>query len=87
VWTEENKLLGLRRGWLEHVSVRRRWRNRGLASALIAESLRGLRDAGLSDAALGVDAENISGAVRVYERMGFRRARTALSFRKDFTLD
>jgi mycothiol synthase len=87
VWAEENKVLGLRRGWLEHVSVRRPWRNRGLASALIAESLRALRDAGLGDAALGVDAENVSGALRVYERMGFRRARTSLSFRKSFTVE
>ena len=38
---EENETLGLRRGWLEHVSVRRPWRRRGLASALIASALAG----------------------------------------------
>ena len=85
VWPAENEALGLSRGWLEHISVRRPWRRRGLASALIADALRGLRDAGLEEAALGVDAENVSGALRVYEAIGFRRVRTGVSFRKAFS--
>jgi mycothiol synthase len=84
VWHAENESLGVRRGWLEHVSVRRPWRNRGLASALIAQALRGLRDAGMTEAALGVDAENPTGALRVYERSGFRRDRTTTAYRKEF---
>ena len=46
-----------------------------------------LRTLGLAEAALGVDAENVSGALRVYEAMGFRRARTAANYRKAFTVD
>ena len=87
VWPSENEELGLRRGWLEHISVRRPWRRRGLASALIADALRGLRAAGMTEAALGVDAENLSGALRVYEAMGFRRSRTGVAYRKAFTAD
>jgi mycothiol synthase len=87
VWPEENESLGISRGWLEHISVRRPWRRRGLASALIADALRGLREAGLAEAALGVDAENTSGALRVYEAIGFRRARTDVVYRKAFTAD
>jgi mycothiol synthase len=87
VWPTENEALGVSRGWLEHISVRRAWRRRGLASALIADALRALRDAGLQEAALGVDAENVSGALRVYEAIGFRRARTGLSYRKMFVVD
>ena len=82
VFTEENERLGVQRGWLEHVSVRREWRRRGLASALIAESLRGLRDRGLDEAALGVDAENTTGALRLYERLGFYRHRTGILYAK-----
>jgi len=82
IYPEENEALGVRRGWLEHVSVRRPWRRRGVASALIADSLRAIRDAGMTEAALGVDAENLSGALRVYENLGFRRARTGVSYRK-----
>jgi mycothiol synthase len=82
VFTEENERLGVQRGWLEHVSVRREWRRRGLASALIAESLRGLRARGLDEAALGVDAENTTGALRLYERLGFSRHRTGILYAK-----
>jgi mycothiol synthase len=87
VWPAENEALGLSRGWLEHISVRRPWRRRGLASALITDALRALRDAGLTEAALGVDAENVSGALRVYEAIGFRRTRTGVSYRKMFTVE
>jgi len=87
IYAEENDALGVARGWLDHISVRRPWRRRGLASALIARSLRIFRDRGLAEAALGVDAENLSGALRVYEAMGFRRARTGVSYRKAFTVD
>jgi mycothiol synthase len=80
----ENAVLGQRRGWLEHVSVRRAWRNRGLASALIGRSLELLRDHGLAEAALGVDGENPTGALHVYERMGFVVHQTAATYRKGF---
>jgi mycothiol synthase len=82
IFPEENEKLGVRRGWLAHISVRRAWRRRGLAGALIAESLRELRAHGLEEAALGVDAENPSGALRLYESFGFRRHRMGISFRK-----
>jgi len=82
VFAEEIEKLGIRRAWLEHISVRRPWRRRGLAAALIADSLRELRARGLDEAALGVDAENLSGALRVYESLGFRRYRMGIAYRK-----
>jgi mycothiol synthase len=82
IWPEENAKLGLSRGWLEHISVRRPWRRRGLATALIAETLRLLRDLGLEEGALGVDSENLTGALPLYESLGFRRHRTGISFRR-----
>jgi mycothiol synthase len=82
IYPAENETLGEQRGWLDHVSVRRPWRRRGLASALIAASMLALRDAGMTGAALGVDAENPSGALRVYENLGFRRTRTGVAYRK-----
>jgi mycothiol synthase len=82
IWPDENELLGIRRGWLNHVSVRRPWRRQGLASALIIAALAGLRSVGMTEAALGTDAENVTGAVRVYERLGFRRTVTRAKYRK-----
>ncbi len=49
IWPEENERLGVKRGWLEHISVRRPWRRRGLARALTAASLVKLRDAGMDE--------------------------------------
>jgi mycothiol synthase len=82
IWPEENVKLGLSRGWLEHISVRRPWRKRGVATALIAETLRMFRDLGLLEGALGVDSENPTGALQLYESLGFRRHRTGVSLRK-----
>jgi ribosomal protein S18 acetylase RimI-like enzyme len=67
----ENQLIGQQRGWLDSVFVRRPWRRRGLAAALVARSLVLLRERGLDSAVLGVDAENPNGALGVYERAGF----------------
>jgi mycothiol synthase len=78
----ENEVLGLRRGWLDQVSVRRPWRRRGLARALIASSLQALRGRDMTEAVLGVDAENPTGALGLYEGMGFVVARRATAFRK-----
>lgn len=71
VATEENELLGVRRAWIEHVSVRRPWRRRGLASALIVEAIRALREGGLEEVVLGVHGENPTGALGLYEQLGF----------------
>ena len=86
VYPSENEALGVARGWLDRISVRRPYRRRGLASALVARSLHMLRERGLAEGALGVDAENPTGALRVYEALGFVRARTAVGYRKEFTV-
>ncbi len=59
-------------GWTEAISVQPRFRRRGLARALLAESLRTVRDAGATRAALGVDTGNVRRALDLYESLGFR---------------
>jgi mycothiol synthase len=78
----ENAALGVRRGWLESVFVRRPWRRRGLAAALVARSLQVLHDRGMTSAILGVDAENPTGALGVYERAGFSVATRETVYRR-----
>jgi mycothiol synthase len=80
----QNEALGVQRGWLNSVFTRRAWRRRGLATALIAESLRVHRDRGMTSAALGVDADNPSGALGLYEGLGFEVDGRAMAWRKDF---
>ncbi len=82
VWAEENQRLGVKRGWLEHISVRRPWRRRGLARAITAESLRRFRAAGLDEAMLGVDSENPNGALGLYEGLGFEMHTRAAAYRR-----
>ena len=82
---DQNAALGLQRGWLNSVFTRRRWRRRGLASALIARSLIILRERGQTSAALGVDADNPSGALGLYEGLGFEVDQRAIAWRKAFS--
>ena len=82
--TEENAARGWRRGYTEGISVRRPWRKRGLATALINRSLAMFRELGMAEAALGVDADNPSGALRIYEGCGFRVVKQASTYRKAF---
>ena len=79
---DENDRFGQKRGWVENISVRRPWRKRGLARALINETIAALRERGMTEAALGVDTENVSGALRLYESVGFRPVSKATTYRK-----
>ncbi len=60
------------RGWVGMVGVRRAWRRRGLASALLLQSFQVFRERGLKAVGLGVDSENTDHALRVYQRLGMR---------------
>jgi ribosomal protein S18 acetylase RimI-like enzyme len=79
---EENRRRGTLRGHTEFISVRRPWRRRGLARALIAASFPLLRARGMTEATLGVDTENPSGALRVYESCGFHAVSRETLYRK-----
>lgn len=79
---DENWEFDRKRGYTEDIAVRRAWRRRGLATGLIAQSLRSLRDLGMKEAALAVDTENLSGALRLYEGLGFERFKLYTVFRK-----
>jgi mycothiol synthase len=80
--TVENEEYHRRRGWTENICVRRQWRGQGLAKALIARSLNLLKAQSMNEAALGVDAQNLSGAFRLYEHMGFRTVKRSSDYRK-----
>jgi mycothiol synthase len=86
IYAEENVALGLRRGWLESVFTRRAWRRRGLARNLIVRSFHLLRARGLTSAALGVDADNPSGALGLYESVGFAVTERSTAWRRPLQL-
>lgn len=57
-------------GWINVLGVRRPWRRRGIALALLHHTYHALRERGKTGAGLGVDATSLTGANRVYERAG-----------------
>lgn len=79
---QENERLGIKRGWIGSLGTRRKWRRRGIASALLAESMRRFKQEGLDNVGLGVDAENLTGALALYERIGFHPFKTGLILEK-----
>ncbi|MEK6309078.1 MAG: GNAT family N-acetyltransferase [Curtobacterium sp.] len=58
-------------GYVHWVGVVRAARGRGLAPVVLGAALDAIRSDGLSATVLDVDAENPSGAGRIYERLGF----------------
>ena len=57
-------------GWVAALGVRRAWRGRGLGKALLLRSFGELYRRGCARASLGVDADNPTGATRLYEQAG-----------------
>ena len=83
---KENQQRQRKHGYTEHIYVRPAWRKRGLASALIARSLQVLKEQGILEAELGVDAENESAAFNLYKQMGYKTFSIDTWFRKPMNL-
>jgi len=70
-------------GWIGTLGVREGWRRRGLGLALLRESFRRFRETGETAVALGVDADNPTGATRLYERAGMQVAFEVVTYGKE----
>lgn len=81
-YPQDAEASGLREAWVNTVGVRRPWRRRGCAAALLTANMRAATAAGLQYAALGVDTANPSGALGVYERLGFETVKRTTSYAK-----
>lgn len=77
---DSEELLGHSEGYTDLLGVRRTWRGRGLAPALLAEVMKRYRAGGMQNAGLGVDTENPSGALGLYERMGYEPTQRSIVF-------
>jgi mycothiol synthase len=82
---ELNALTGRRVGMIRYVGVVPTWRRKGLGAALTLAGMQTLRDAGMESVALGVDAENVTGARRLYERYGFEVVDRQVMYRAEIT--
>jgi mycothiol synthase len=80
--TAQNEEYDRKRGYTEAISTSRRWRRRGVAKALIVESIRELASRGMTEVALGVHTENPNGAYDLYSSLGYEVVSTWTTYRK-----
>lgn len=76
----DNARTGLAEGKIALLGTRKAWRGRGLGHALLCETVQRFKTAGLTHATLTVDAENVTGALRLYTGLGFDVVRTTRAF-------
>lgn len=72
-------------GHVDVLGVRRPWRRRGLGLALLRHSFVDFASRGATRVGLGVDAENLTGAVRLYDRAGMHVVRQTDTYEKELT--
>ena len=69
-------------GWVRVLGVRRPWRRKGLGRALLLHVFGEFHRRGFHGVGLGVDAESLTGAHRLYESAGMRVYRRSVVFEK-----
>ncbi|SDT70297.1 mycothiol synthase [Jiangella sp. DSM 45060] len=74
---------GFTEGWTDLVSVRREWRGRGVAGALLTAAMRAYAAGGMQYAGLDVDTDNPSGALGTYTRLGYERRQGSVLLTKE----
>jgi mycothiol synthase len=72
-------------GYIGAIGVRRAWRGKGYAKALLLHSFRVFFERGMPRVTLGVDAENPTGATHLYERVGMQVEQENVVYEKAFT--
>ena len=82
IYPEENERVGREQGWVDTLGVLREHRHIGLGRALLLEGMGALRRRGCTHILLGVDTENPTGALGLYEAVGFRAWKKQVTYRK-----
>ncbi len=77
----ENKEYNRKRGYTENISVRRPWRRKGIARALLTQSIQMFIEMGMEETCLGVDIENPNGALALYSDVGYQKIHTGYTYR------
>lgn len=69
-------------GWVDDLGVRRAYRKKGVGLALLQTAFRAFWERGQKNVGLGVDATNLTGALRLYERAGMYQYRQRSAYEK-----
>jgi mycothiol synthase len=81
--SEENTRTGRKEGWVNLLGTRRGFRKIGLGRAILLAGLQRLQADGMDTALLGVDADSLTGATRLYQSVGFKPVLTFVGYVKD----
>jgi mycothiol synthase len=70
-------------GWVSILGVRRPWRKCGLGQALLQHAFGEFYGRGTKTIGLGVDAQSLTGATRLYQRVGMKVAMEYVFYQKE----
>jgi mycothiol synthase len=70
-------------GWVHTLAVRRNWRRKGLALALLQYAFHEFSVRAISQVLLSVDAQSLTGATYLYERAGMHVVRERILYEKE----
>src|SRR5215216_799119 len=70
-------------GWVDHLGVRRLWREKGIGKALLLHALGEFYRRDIRHAKLSVDSKSLTNAPRLYESVGMKTIQQYRIYRKD----
>ena len=73
-------------GWVNHLSVRRTWRNRGIGKALLLHSLREFYWRNIRLVKLSVDSKSLTNAQHLYDRVGMKTTQQYHIYHKEIDI-
>lgn len=85
VYEEDWETAGRSEAWIGALGVLRKWRRKGVATALLSRSMEAMQHAGLEAAKIGVDSSSPTGAHHLYEAVGFRTTITGSTWQREVT--
>jgi len=72
-------------GWIMDIGVLKTHRRKGIGARLLSEGMRRLKTKGMTEALLGVDDQNVTKAMKLYEKLGFVATRKDAAYQKSVT--
>ena len=73
-------------GWIMDIGVLKAHRRKGIGAILLIEGMKRLKTKGMTEAILGVDDQNVTKAMELYEKLGFVATRKDAAFQKSLKI-
>jgi ribosomal protein S18 acetylase RimI-like enzyme len=77
---ELNREKNAKHGWINDIAVLKPFRRQKIGTRLLQTAMQHLRNIGMQDALLYVDDQNVTGAKKLYEAIGFKLFHTYVAY-------